>query len=255
MTQYLMGLDLGGKKGRCLLLDVESGAAVSTWRPWQHRMTAGFGYDLDTVEVWRLFGEAAREAMAKVGARPQDVLAVSTTGMRHGSVVLDAGGEILLATPTRDARGAMHGLRLAAQRGREFHDRTGHFPAPLFTASRLLWMADSAPELFGRAHAVLGLSDWLAYRLSGKMVAEPSVASASGLFEVSARRWADDLIRSLGLPRHLFPDVVSSGTVSWAARAMMRLPIWVCSRVFQWSQVAAIRSAVCLARAWLTRAR
>ena len=212
MTQYLMGLDLGGKKGRCLLLDVESGAAVSTCRPWQHRMTAGFGYDLDTVEVWRLFGEAAREAMAKVGARPQDVLAVSTTGMRHGSVVVDARGEVLLATPTRDARGAMHGLQLAAERGREFHERTGHFPAPLFTASRLLWMADSAPELLGRAHAVLGLSDWLAYRLSGKMVAEPSVASESGLFEVGARRWADDLIRSLGLPRHLFPEVVSSGT-------------------------------------------
>ena len=207
-----MGLDLGGKRGRCLLLDVESGAAVSTSRPWQHRMTAGFGYDLDTVEVWRCIGEAAREAMAKVVARSPDVLAVSTTGMRHGSVVLDARGKVLLATPTRDARGAMHSLQLAAERGREFHERTGHFPAPLFTASRLLWMADSAPELLGRAHAVLGLSDWLAYRLAGKMVAEPSVASESGLFEVSARQWADDLIRSLGLPRHLFPEVASSGT-------------------------------------------
>ncbi len=50
MAQYLMGLDLGSKKGCCLLLDVESGDAVSTCRPWQHRMTAGFGYDLDTVE-------------------------------------------------------------------------------------------------------------------------------------------------------------------------------------------------------------
>ena len=119
---------------------------------------------------------------------------------------------MLLATPTRDGRGALQGLQLAGERGREFHERTGHFPAPLFTASRLLWMADSAPELLGRAHAVLGLSDWLAYRLSGKMVAEPSVASESGLFEVSTRRWADDLIRSLGLPRHLFPEVVSSGT-------------------------------------------
>ena len=213
MTQYLMGLDLGGKKGGCLLLDVKSGEAVSTCRPWQHRMTAGFGYDLDTVEVWRCLGEAARETMAKVGARPHDVLAVSTTGMRHGSVVVDARGDVLLATPTRDARGAVHGLQLAGQRGREFHERTGHFPAPLFTASRLLWMADSAPELLGRAHAVLGLSDWLAYRLSGKMVAEPSVASESGLFEVGARRWADDLIRSLGLPRHLFPEVLLSGTV------------------------------------------
>ena len=212
MAQYLMGLDLGGKKGCCLLLDVESGDSVTTCRRWQHRMIAGFGYDLDTVEVWRLLGEATREAMAKLGAQPQDVLAVSTTGMRHGSVVVDARGEVLLAAPTRDGRGAMQGLQLAGERGREFHERTGHFPAPLFTASRLLWMAESAPELLGRAHAVLGLSDWLAYRLSGKMVAEPSVASESGLFEVGARRWAEDLILSLGLPRHLFPEVVSSGT-------------------------------------------
>jgi len=131
VTQYLMGLDLGGKKGGCLLLDVKSGEAVSTCRPWQHRMTAGFGYDLDTVEVWRCLGEAARETMAKVGARPHDVLAVSTTGMRHGSVVVDAREDVLLATPTRDARGAVHGLQLAGQRGREFHERTGHFPAPI----------------------------------------------------------------------------------------------------------------------------
>ena len=217
-------------------------------------MTAGFGYDLDTVEVWRFFGEAACEAMAKVAARPQDVLAVSTTGMRHGSVVVDARGEVLLATPTRDGRGALQGLQLAGERGREFHERTGHFPAPLFTASRLLWMADSAPELLGRAHAVLGLSDWLAYRLSGKMVAEPSVASESGLFEVSTRRWADDLIRSLGLPRHLFPEVVSSGTalgpLGKDAAAHLGL-----HRAFQSSRVAAMRSVVCLARTPLTRAR
>ena len=213
MAQYLMGLDLGGTKGRCLLLNVESSEALCVFRPWQHRMTAEMGYDLDTDKVWRLFGEAAREAMAKVNARPQDVLAVSTTGMRHGSVVVDARGDVLLAAPTRDARGAMQGLQLAAERGREFHERTGQFPAPLFTVSRLLWMAQAVPELLGRAHAVLALSDWLAYRLSGKIVVEPSVASASGLFEVSERRWADDLIGSLELPRHLFPQVVSSGTV------------------------------------------
>src|SRR5262245_62996858 len=208
-----MGLDLGGKKGCCLLLDVESGDSLTTFRRWQHRMTAGFSYDLDTVEVWRLLGEVTHEAMAKVGARPQGLLAGSTTGMRHGSVVVDARGEVLLAAPTLDGRGALQGLQLAGERGREFHERTGHFPAPLFTASRLLWMAESVPELLSRAQAVLGLSDWLAYRLSGKMVAEPSVASESGLFEVGARHWADDLIRSLGLSRDLFPEVVSAGTV------------------------------------------
>ena len=213
MAQYLMGLDLGGKKIRCLLLDVDSGAVISARRPLHHRMTAGFGYNLDTLEVWRLFGDAAHEVMIKIGARPQDVLAVSTTGMRHGSVLVDARGEALLATPTRDARGSMQSLQLASERGREFHERTGHFPAPLFTVSRLLWIADSEPELLSRAHAVLALSDWLAYRLSGKMVVEPSVASESGLFEIGPRRWADDLIGSLGLPRHLFPEIAASGSV------------------------------------------
>ena len=86
MAQYLMGLDLGSKKGCCLLLDVESGAAVSTCRPWQHRMTAGFGYDLDTVDVWRCFGEAAREAMAKVGARPRSSGAESAIHSRSEAV-------------------------------------------------------------------------------------------------------------------------------------------------------------------------
>ena len=214
MAQYLMGLDLGGKKGRCLLLDVESGAVG------EHMSPAMASPDDRRIRLRPRYCRSVASSSVKLRARrwprsvhePQDVLAVSTTGMRHGSVVVDARGEVLLATPTRDARGAMQGLQLAGERGREFHERTGHFPAPLFTASRLLWMADSAPELLGRAHAVLGLSDWLAYRLSGKMVAEPSVASESGLFEVGARRWADDLIRSLGLPRHLFPEVVSSGT-------------------------------------------
>ena len=213
MAQYLMGLDLGGKSIRCLLLDVDSGAVVSARRALHHRMTAGLGYNLDTLEVWRLFGDAAHEVMTKLGAQPKDVLAISTTGMRHGSVLIDPRGEVLLATPTRDARGSMQALELASERGREFHERTGHFPAPLFTVSRLLWIAASEPELLCRAHAVLALSDWLAYRLSGKMVAEPSVASESGLLEIGRRRWADDLIRSLGLPRDLFPEIAASGSV------------------------------------------
>jgi len=128
VAQYLMGLDLGSKKGCCLLLDVESGDAVSTCRPWQHRMTAGFGYDLDTVEVWRFFGEATREAMAKVGARPQDVLAVSTTGMRHGSVVVDARGEVLLATPTRDGAARCKAFSWRANAGASFTSAPDTFP-------------------------------------------------------------------------------------------------------------------------------
>jgi autoinducer 2 (AI-2) kinase len=203
-----MGLDVGASGGRCVLLDVESGRTVNTARAWRFRPAGNFGYDLDPAEVWRLLGEAVREAIAKAG--PSEIVAVATTGMRHGSVVLGRGDEVLLATPTRDARGAMHGLMLAGERGSEFNARTGHFPAPLFTAARLLWLAEEG--FLSRAETVFSLSDWLTYRLSGARVAEPSVASESGLFEIGARRWATDLIESLGLPTKIFPEVANAGT-------------------------------------------
>ena len=102
-------------------------------------------------EVWRFFGDATCEAMAKVGARPQDVLAISTTGMRHGSVVVDTRGEVLLATPTRDGRGALQGLQLAGERGREFHERTGHFPRPC-SRLRAYWGWRTQRQSFSAGH-------------------------------------------------------------------------------------------------------
>ncbi len=209
-----MGLDVGGSKGRCLICEVDTGRMVSAARPLHHRPAAvEWGVDLDAEQTFRLLAEAAREAVAKIGAEPNEILAVATTGMRHGSVVLDAHDRVLLATPTRDARGAVQGLLLAAERGAEIHQRTGHFPAPLFAASRLLWMRESVRDAFDRAHTLLGVSEWLAFRLSGRRVAEPSSASETQLFAASAARWDDALIESLALPRPLFPEVAPAGTV------------------------------------------
>jgi autoinducer 2 (AI-2) kinase len=215
-VRFLMGLDVGGSKGRALLIDLAGGKAVSSFRAWRHPTvpeTGGFGLDLDTDLVWRLLGEAAREALARAGATGRDVVAVAATGMRHGQVLVDREGATLLASPSCDARAAVEGLALASERGREFYDRTGHWPGPPFVAARLIWMAENAPERLARAHALLGLSEWLLYRMTGRAVAEPSVASETLLFDLGERRWADDLIRSLNLSRALFPEVAPAGTV------------------------------------------
>src|SRR5262245_14155321 len=113
--RFVMGLDVGGGKGRCLLLDIDDGRTISTFRRWRHPVvpeTGGFGFDLDTAEVWRLLAEAAREALARAKAGPKQILGVAATGMRHGQVLVDRAGAVLLATPTRDARAAVQGLSL-----------------------------------------------------------------------------------------------------------------------------------------------
>jgi L-ribulose-5-phosphate 4-epimerase len=212
--RYLMGLDLGGSGGRCLLVELESGDITSAFRPWKHRPaphTGGWGLDLDVDHIWGVLGRIAGEALSRANADPNQVLGIAATSMRHGMVLLGADDRELLAVPNRDARAAGEATELAQERGDEFYQRTGHWPSPIFAAARLLWLARHAPESLQPARALLSLSDWVALRLTGTVAAERSQAAETLLFDVTTRAWANDIIDSLQLPRAIFPSLVDAG--------------------------------------------
>ncbi len=214
---FLVGLDAGGGGGRCLLLDVGSGAVTAATRSWTHGVTpdtGGLGRDLDLDALWASLADAAHEAMARAGATPDRVLGIAATSMRFATVVLDENGAALLAAPNRDARASLEGLALSAQHGAELHAASGHWPNPIFTASRLRWLSarDAVGGLHARDATVLALSDWLTFRLCGERVAEPSHAASSALFDLSRGDWAFDVIDRLGLPPSAFPRLVPCGT-------------------------------------------
>ncbi|WP_188112841.1 NAD(P)-dependent oxidoreductase [Mycobacterium simiae] len=229
-TSYLMALDAGGSGGHCLLVDVVGGVFTRTFRSWSHPAapeTDGLGTDLDLDLVSASLAEAARAALNNAGATPDQVLAVAATSMRHTTVVLDADGCALLATPNRDARAAGEAWQLASEHGSTLYARTGQWPSPLATAARLRWLATTNPDAWARATTVFTLSDWIAYRLCGESGSEASQASSTLLFDIAQREWAADLVEELGIPRRLLPGIHPSGTclgtVTTAAAAMFGL--------------------------------
>lgn len=212
---YLMALDLGGGSCCGLLLDVKSFTITTSRRTWSHQVapqTNGFGYDLDLVDVWNKVSEVSHEVLREASAEPKQVVGIATTSMRFATVILDANGEVLLGTPNIDARAIEEAINLGIERGRSIHDTTGHWPTPISTGSRLVWMAKNAPDLLKRAHAVISLSDYLGFRLGGRICAERSQAGESQLFDQRSGGWAPDLISSLGLKRDIFPDIIEAGT-------------------------------------------
>jgi autoinducer 2 (AI-2) kinase len=213
--RYLMALDAGGSGGHCLLVDVAGGVFTRVFRPWTHPAapeTGGLGADLDLDLIWATLAEAAREVLDKAGATQDQVLAVAATSMRHTTVVLDANGSALLATPNRDARAAGEALQLAGEHGSALYARTGQWPSPVASAARLRWLATTNPDAWARATTVITLSDWIAYRLCGESGSEPSQASATLLLDVAQREWAWDLAEELGIPRRLLPPLRPAGT-------------------------------------------
>jgi L-ribulose-5-phosphate 4-epimerase len=215
MSKYLMGLDIGGGGGRCLLVDIETGEMASVFRPWTlppAPEVSGFAYKIDTDTVWRVLGETAQDALRKAGASPQEVAGVAATSMRHSLVAIDKKGNVLLAAPNRDARAVEQGMGLALERGEELYQITGHAPSPIFMAARLMWMKENRPDDFKSIHAALSISDWVGYMLSGALASEPAQAAESLLFDLQSRKWASGVIKSLGLSEKVLPKLKIAGS-------------------------------------------
>jgi autoinducer 2 (AI-2) kinase len=75
-----------------------------------------------------------------------------------------------------------------------------------------MWLKDSAPDLFERAQVCLSISDWLNFHMTGEAAFERSLAAETMLLDLGSGEWAWDLVESLELPRHLFPELVLSGS-------------------------------------------
>jgi len=212
---FLMALDAGGGGGHCLLVETDSGTFTRSFRPWSHPAapgTGGLGADLDLEMIWTRLAEAAREAMQLAAAAPEQIAAIAATSMRHTTVVLDATGMPVFATPNRDSRAVTDAFQLAAEQGDAFYARTGHWPSPLSTAPRLRWLATFDPQAWKRAATLMTLSDWVAFRLCGERATDPSQAGETLLFDVLKRDWAWDLVEQLQIPRALFPPLCAPGT-------------------------------------------
>ncbi len=220
MTQYLLSLDAGTGSARALLVDIETGQATVAARPWSHPLAPQAGdwaYDFDVDRAWALLVEAAREVQQKAAIAPAEVVGIAATSMRH-SLVLVRDGRVLLAVPNKDARAAAESMELAAGRGAALAQCTGRWPAPVFMAPRLQWLARHHPAWLDGAIA-LAISDWIALRLCGAAATDLSQAGETMLFDIHRQEWRGDWLDEWGLPRGLCPPVRAAGTLLGALSA------------------------------------
>lgn len=90
-------------------------------------------------------------------------------------------------------------------------------PAELYRANGLQHLPFNtlyqlATDELELAESMLLIPDLIGYWLTGRQVAERSNASTTGLLGSDGQEWDDALIARLGLPRSIFPELVSAGS-------------------------------------------
>ena len=95
----------------------------------------------------------------------------------------------------------------------EIFDITGIVTLRLNTLYQLLSLVLRNSPLLKKAHTYLMISDLINYFLTGQAVCNYTTASTSQLLDARKREWALSLIRAMGIPDRIFPEIVMPGKV------------------------------------------
>jgi gluconokinase len=156
-------------------------------------------------------GEIAAAVRHVLGGEEPD----ATSCFAHSLVAVDENWNAL--TPIlgwRDTRsaGAADWLtrRLDAE---EVHARTGAFLHPSYWPAKLAWLAETEPETFRSAAWFVSFADYL----HGAARTSLSMASSSGLLDLTTHAWDEELLTTLGLDAERLPEI--AGVPLWVDAA------------------------------------
>lgn len=212
----LLGIDIGTThcKGGLFGLDGTTIKVVS--RPnLARRSSDGYAY-YDPEELWETVVSLIKKVVrqGEIGEKSADtVAAVGITSMAESGLLLDRRtGEA--RTPIypwyeQVAVRQAEGLRQKEAYKEHFYKR-GIRPTFKCSLAKILWLRGRDPTLVKDA-IWLSAADYIAYRLTGCMGTDYSLAVRTYAFDMTGKTWDRDWLDSLGLDAGLFPPLLPSG--------------------------------------------
>jgi glycerol kinase len=220
--QYILALDQGTTSSRAMLFDRGGNIVSVAQKEFQQFYPAAGWVEHDPQEIWSTQAGVAAEAVTRAGAGASSIAAVGITNQRETTIVWDreTGKPVYNAIVWQDRRTAEFCDSLKA-RGLEasVRARTGLPIDAYFSATKIRWILDNVEGARNKAaqgRLAFGTVDsWLVWNFTrgGLHVTDITNASRTMLFNIHERRWDDDLLDTLDIPRSMLPEVRSSSEV------------------------------------------
>ena len=214
MKDAIIAVDFGGGSGRVIAGTIENNSlALREIHRFTNRQVRLGGHT-----YWNflsLFDEmiSGLRIAVREGFRIASI-AIDTWGVDFGFI--DGRGN-LLGNPVcyRDdsVSGAADEFFLHHGTPEEFYAMSGLQIMDIDSVFRLARLRKNDPAQLEAASRLLFTPDLFSYFLTGTANNEYTIATTSGLIDARTRNWNRHLIEQIGLPQHLFGDIVMPGTV------------------------------------------
>ena len=217
-----MALDQGTTSSRCILFDSKGKIVSMVQKEFRQIFPKNGWVEHDPMEIWSTQFGVAVEAMAKINVTSKDIAALGITNQRETTIIWDkrTGKPIYNAIVWQCRRTAPICEKLKAQGVTDLiKKKTGLILDPYFSGTKIKWILDNVPH--AREEAEKGnlyfgnVDSWLIWNLTkGKVhVTDYSNASRTMLFNIHELKWDDDILKLLGIPKSMLPEVKPSSYI------------------------------------------
>ncbi|MEI6946352.1 gluconokinase [Paraflavisolibacter sp. H34] len=206
---YYLGIDIGTTATKAVAFSAKGAVLAS------HRISYGMQHpqqgwsEQDPEEITAAVVNCINKMAAQLS--PNSPLLVSFSAAMHSLLAVDANGNAL--TPViiwadNRARRIAEMLRFTED-GSAFYQATGVPVHAMSPFCKLIWLREHDPVTFHTAHKLIGIKEYVFFRLFGAFLVDTSVASATGLLNSKSLQWDDRVLDFLELPADKLSEVVS----------------------------------------------
>ncbi len=208
----LLGIDVGTSSIKVSVVD---GATQKTVAAAQYPETERdiialkLGWAEQSPEQW---WSDVKEAIKKVnqsGAyNAKEIGAIGISYQMHGLVLLDEEGVVLRDSIIWcDSRAVPYGEAAFHQLGEAYClERLLNSPGN-FTASKLAWVKEQEPEIFGNINKIMLPGDFIAQRFTGHITTTPSALSEGVFWDFSENTVSQELMQQFGFSNDIIPCI------------------------------------------------
>ncbi len=209
---YSLGYDIGSSSVKCAILDCETGTVIahgSLPSEEMHIDAPRAGWAEQDPELWWTYVVAlTRNLVREKGIDTGAIRSIGISYQMHGLVLVDEKHHVLRPSIIWcDSRAVEIGRKAFDTLGREFCLQHLLNSPGNFTASKLRWVLENEPEVYGRIHKAMLPGEFIAMKLTGDITTTLSGLSEWIYWDFAKNEISGALLEYFGSDRRLLPDI------------------------------------------------
>jgi gluconokinase len=195
---YLIGIDIGTGSTKAVAVDASGNALATSQVPYPTLNTIpGVSEQVPEI-IWQAFLKCISRITQALKETPS---AICLSSAMHSVIPVDNHGVPLANMITwADNRSATVASKLKdSSKAKSIYEATGTPIHPMSPLCKIKWICEDNPHLFSRTSKFISIKEFVWFKLFNVFEVDYSIASATGLFNITKLHWHEDSLSIAGL--------------------------------------------------------